>query len=76
MCNYVISLPSTLTKSSLYRLHSTLTLPMKAMDTARRGLMAKITNVSFHPRTKPMINPVRKAAKNWKNWASFSPIPS
>lgn len=53
-----------------------LTVDQTAADTASRGLTDKITSVSFHPWTNPIIIPVRNVEKNCTKIQILSPMPS
>ena len=48
---------------------------MMAPPKASNGPTAKITNVNFQPKTKPMTIPVIAVLNHWKKLPILSPIP-
>lgn len=53
-----------------------LTLEMTAAEIPSKGLMERMTRVSFQPLTKPMMKPVKKVVRDWINVPSLSAMPS
>lgn len=49
---------------------------MTAAEMPSRGLMERITRVSFQPLIKPMMKPVKKVVRDWINMPSLSAMPS
>ena len=54
----------------------TLTVLKRAADTPNRGLMDRMTRVSFQPFTKPMMKEAKKVVKDWMRVPILSPMPS
>lgn len=62
-------------KCSCVCLHS-LTLVMTAAEMPSKGLIDRMTRVSFHPLIKPMMKPVKKVLRDWINVPTLSAMPS